>query len=122
WLALYCIQHFEREVIATSGEVTKRSADQVVRDDGGDGGSQASRGRDKRFRNSGCNGPQSCCSAGTKAVKGIDDAPNCTEQSDQRSYSTGDSQPGKIALKTRHLFRRGDLHGTLNGERVPQSA
>src|SRR5579863_6200931 len=48
-------------------------------------------------------------------MKGINNAPDGSEQADERSYSSGDGQPGQVALETGQLLLVGDLHGPLNG-------
>src|SRR3954466_5298403 len=122
WLALDGIQHFKRKIIAASCEVADRATNQVVCNHGGDGDNQSARGGDERFRNAGSHCAQCCRAAGAESMKRIDDSPDGAEQSNERRDCARNSKPWNIALKTRHLFRRSNLHGPLYRQRIPQRA
>jgi len=54
-------------------------------------------------------------------LEGINDAPDRSEQAHKRCHGARGREPGKAALQTRQLFRRGDLHGTLDGNWISYS-
>src|SRR5215471_20605258 len=112
------MQHFEGEVDIASSQFADRCVDQVISNHGGYGRCEPSGGGDECFRHSRCDGAQGGSSGGAQSVKGIDDAPNGSKQSDKRRHGTSDSEPWNIALQTRDLFRGCYLHRTLDGRQA----
>src|SRR5712671_6661526 len=117
-LAFYEVQHFKREVVVAGGELANGTDDQVIGNDGWNGCSQACCGRDQGFGNSGSYGAQGGCASGSESVEGVNDAPDGSEESYERSDCASYREPRNVALKTRDPFRRGDLHRTLDGGKI----
>jgi hypothetical protein len=97
--ALEGVEHFEGKVVAAGGEVADGCADQVICDDGWDRGGESGGGGDERFGNTGSDSAESCAAGGAESVKGVDDAPDGAEESDEGRDAPVMASQGRLRSK-----------------------
>src|SRR5271157_4670802 len=113
--ALNFVDEFEAEIVHAGAKLPDVLRKHVVRDDRRDGGKKSGRRSDQGFGDARCDGTQGCSSGGAKAVEGVDNAPNRSEEADEWSDRAGSGQPGQSAFESRQFFRCGNLDRALQG-------
>src|ERR1017187_6494502 len=108
------VENFEGEVVTAGSEHANGVADEVVGDDGRDGGGKSRRGSNESFGYAGGDGAQRSATGRAEAVEGVNDSPDRAEQADERRDGGGDGEPGDVALEARDFFRGSDLHAALH--------
>ena len=79
-------------------------------------GDEESRSRgDERFGNARSNGAEACGAGVPETRKGVNDAPNGAEETDEGSDGTGCGQPGHALFDAANFFRGGELHADGDG-------
>ena len=91
----------------------------VVGNHRGNGGEQPSGRRNQRLGDAGCHGAEGGSASRSQSVKRVDNAPDGTEQSDERRDGAGSGEPRQPTLKARQLFGRCDLACALNCDNFP---
>src|ERR1700722_11945198 len=112
------IQKFQSEIVTAGSELADGTADQVIRDNRGNRSGQSGGGGNKRFRNSWSDGAQGGRSRSAQSVKGIDNTPDCSEQTNKWCHGRRDRQPRHVTLQPGYLFRSADLPPELHRKRT----
>src|SRR5580704_8543839 len=119
--ALDGVEHLKGEVVAASGKYANRIADQVVRNHGRDSGGESGSSGDESFGDARGHSTKSSAPGSPEAVESVDDAPNGTEQPDERGNGSSDGKPRNVTLEPCDFFGGADLHSTLHGRQAPES-
>ena len=106
---------FEGEGVETLSEVANILEKIVVGDEGGDGGEKTSSGGHQGFGDARGDGAEAGGTGRTKTGKGIDDAPDGTEEPDEGSDASGGCEPGHAFFDAAHFIGGRELHTDGDG-------
>ena len=87
----------------------------VVGDHRWDSHKETGRSSDQRLGNSWSDRAQRCCAGVSKALKGVDDAPNGTEKTDEGSDASGGGEPGHAFFSATDFVGGRELHADGDG-------
>ncbi len=108
-------REFQSKSVEALGEVANLLQKMIIEDDGGNRSAQ-SRGRGhERFRNARSNSAEAGGAGAAEAGKGIDDAPNGAEETDEGSHGAGGGQPGHAFFDAANLVGGSQLHADGDG-------
>src|SRR2546425_7041374 len=99
----------EDEAIDAAAQTARPGQEEVVADDGRDGGEQSGGGGDQRLGDPGRDRREAGGAGDADSLKGVHDAPDGPEQPDERSDGTGGGQQAEVAVEAVRLGRRGLL-------------
>src|SRR6202167_171957 len=112
------VEQFAREVVHARAKLAQRSGELVVGDHGRNSHQQAGGGGDQGFGNARRHGTQSGRALRAQAMKGIHDAHDRTEKTDEGRHCADGGQPGKTPFQNRERFARGRLGRALERDYV----
>lgn len=101
---------FEREGVEALGEVANVLQKLVVKDNSRDSGEKTGCCRDQGFSNARSDGAQASRAGIAKTGEGVNNAPDCAEQADERADGSRGGEPGHAFFHAPDFFRRGELH------------
>src|SRR5690349_117422 len=111
---------FESKGVEALPEFANVSQELVVKDDRGNGGKQTGGGGNQRFGNAGSHGAQTGGAGGAEAGKGVNDAPNSSEETDKRTDRAGGGQPLHAFFDATDFVGGSLLHGGGDGRKAFQ--
>src|SRR5277367_3404783 len=99
--------YFQREAVQPLGQIANILQKVIIEDDRGNGGEKSRRGGEQRFGNTGSHGAEGGRAGVAEAGKGINDAPDGAEETDEGGNRGGGGKPGHAFLGAPHFFRGG---------------
>src|ERR1039457_2398022 len=112
------IHELERKIIHPRAELPDRAAEQVVENVGGNGRGETERRGDERFRDAWGHGAEARAPRIGQRRKRVHDAPDRSEQPDERRNAGGCGQQAHVALQLRDLLADAELQVALQRQLV----
>src|SRR5205807_211983 len=112
---------FHSEIVQALPQVTNVLQKLVVKDDRGDGRSQARSRGDQRFGDTWCDGAKAGGAGAAEASERVNDAPNRAEKADEGRYGASGGKPGHPFLDAAHFFGGSELHADRDRRQALQS-
>ena len=106
---------FQGEGVEALRQIANVLKEIVVGDESRDSREKAGGGGDQRFGDTGSNGAKAGGAGSAKAGEGVDNAPNGSEETDERSNASGGGKPGHAFFSAANFFGRGELHADGDG-------
>src|SRR5271166_2310312 len=116
------VQQFAGEVVDSGGEGAQAGGELVVGDCGRNGDEDAGGGGDEGFGDAGSDGAEGRGAGGSKAVEGVDDAPDSAEEADEGAGGGYGREPGEALFEAGEGFAAGGLCGALERRNVSRRA
>src|SRR6266403_656091 len=102
--------HFQRKRVQALSKIANVLQKMVIENDGGNRGKQASGRGHERFGDAGCDGTKAGSARAAEAGKGINDAPDGSEEADERRNRARGGEPGHSFFHAAHFFGGSKLH------------
>src|SRR5215471_4280202 len=106
---------FKGKSVETLGEVANILEEVVVGDEGRDSRKESGGGGHQSFGDAGSYGAKAGGAGGAETGEGVNDAPNRAEETDERRYAGGGSEPGHAFFDASHFLRGSELHRDRDG-------
>src|SRR5437870_2767592 len=116
------VQKLKSEVVHARAELAQMMEKDIVKDDCRNRRKQARCGGNERLGDPRGDGPHRGRSGSAEAVEGVDDSPYRPEESDERCYRSGGSEPREHALHRGQLLAGGDLQRSLDSDGIGDAA
>src|SRR6266566_4935944 len=102
--------HFQRKRVQALSKIANVLQKMVIENDGGNRGKQAGGSGHERLSDAGSDGTKAGSARAAEAGKGINDAPNGSEETDERRYRARGGKPGHSLFHAADFFGGSKLH------------